>query len=353
MMIRTFPMPQSAVLRLYSEKDSIKMNPIYQRNGEIWTLEKRQLLIDSILNEYDIPKLYFHWLKSEKFEYAVIDGRQRLETIFAFIDGKFPLANDFEYFMDRKIKVGGLTYESLSQVNQKLKMRFDAYTLPVILVETKDQLLIDDMFSRLNEAVSLNAAEKRNALGGNAVLQINTISEHSFFKNCVKFSNKRYQHKEVAARLLFIAWNLLKNNRKLLDTKKALMDNFVKTNRDTNFDEINELVVSILSKMEIMFDKKDNLLRSQANIPIYFLATRAAEVRGKENLLSREKLVEFRKALETNRRTASKDISKANFELLEFDRLSQQGTNDASSIINRYRILTEWLGILSPPKETR
>jgi hypothetical protein len=37
------------------------------------------------------------------------------------------------------------------------------------------------MFSRLNEAVPLNAAEKRSAIGGPMALAIREISEHSFF----------------------------------------------------------------------------------------------------------------------------------------------------------------------------
>ena len=57
--ISTFPKKNSNILRLLYEKDAINLNPEYQRNGEIWPLEKRQLLIDSILNDYDIPKLYF------------------------------------------------------------------------------------------------------------------------------------------------------------------------------------------------------------------------------------------------------------------------------------------------------
>lgn len=81
--IKTYEMKHSNILRINSDKEVIKTNPAYQRNGEIWTKEKRQLLIDSILNDYDIPKLYFHLLKDEQkstksidYEYAIIDGRR-------------------------------------------------------------------------------------------------------------------------------------------------------------------------------------------------------------------------------------------------------------------------------------
>ena len=40
------------------------------------------------------------------------------------------------------------------------------------------------------------------------------------------------------------------------------------------------------------------------------------------------------------------DITKATFDLLEFDRLSQQGTNDSNSIKERVRIMKEFLKII-------
>ena len=93
----------------------IDLNPSYQRRSDIWTPEKRQLLIDSILNEFDIPKLYFHVLSKPRLLknghtalYSIIDGRQRIETIWEFLDGKLKLGNDFIYYRNPKLKLGGL-----------------------------------------------------------------------------------------------------------------------------------------------------------------------------------------------------------------------------------------------------
>ena len=142
--IRTYPLANSAILRLNSERSFINVSPDYQRDGDVWTLEKKQLLIDSIMNDYDIPKLYFHALSPTqkekeglKFDFAIIDGRQRIETIWKFIDGDFALADDFEYFADPKVKLGGMTYAEVAESNPRLKIRFDSYTLPVVCIETK------------------------------------------------------------------------------------------------------------------------------------------------------------------------------------------------------------------------
>jgi uncharacterized protein with ParB-like and HNH nuclease domain len=165
--IRTFDKNNRNILRINYERKYINLSPDYQRNGELWNLEKRQLLIDSILNDYDIPKIYFHVLdkrdaKNKPYEYSVIDGRQRLETIFMFLDNKFGLAEDFKFYRDEKVKAAGKTYAEIAKDYPDLKGLFDSFDLPIVCVETDDPDLIDDMFLRLNEAVPLNAAEKRN-----------------------------------------------------------------------------------------------------------------------------------------------------------------------------------------------
>lgn len=59
------------------------------------------------------------------------------------------------------------------------------------------------MFSRLNEAVALNAAEKRNALGGPAPKAIRRVAMFPFFTKKLNISNKQYQHRDLAAKFLY------------------------------------------------------------------------------------------------------------------------------------------------------
>ena len=59
------------VEKLEKERNSITF-PEYQREKSLWRDEKKSLLIDSILKDIDIPKLYFNRLKDKTIE--VIDG---------------------------------------------------------------------------------------------------------------------------------------------------------------------------------------------------------------------------------------------------------------------------------------
>lgn len=349
--LKTYRLENYNVLRLNSERPEIWLDPPYQRNGDIWSEEKRQLLIDSILNEFDIPKMYFHTRlegvpKARNREFAVIDGRQRLETVWKFIDGEFRLADDFESYKDSSYRAGGMSYAELAGKYPKLKTIFDSAVLPIVCVETNDLEVIDEMFLRLNAGEQLKAAEKRNAIGGPMTRAINKIAGHRFFVERAKFSNKRYQFREVAARLLFILFSL-DENRRIVDTKKSFLDEFVRKMKKrpaTASLKYQKDVSGVLDAMVDTFGDEDSLLRAQAIVPIYFLLFRFAIDTRQKSKVRRDHLVKFAAAVAENRRLAENDqLSEADQSLLEFDRLTIQGTNDAGSITQRFEILRDYL----------
>src|SRR5882724_6160307 len=109
----------SRVDRLVEAMARYDLEPDYQRQSDIWGEEKRQLFIDSLINGYDVPKLYFHRLSpgsTTSKRFAIVDGKQRLETIRGFLANKFPLADDFtDVQADSDAEVAaGKTYQELT-----------------------------------------------------------------------------------------------------------------------------------------------------------------------------------------------------------------------------------------------
>lgn len=103
----------------------------YQR-GLVWTLEQKQLLIESIYNDIEIGKFllrYNSWKRMEKEEaetgvmhsWDCVDGKQRLNTILSFVNNEFQDANG--YFWDdlssnahrRFFNYGNLSYGELPE----------------------------------------------------------------------------------------------------------------------------------------------------------------------------------------------------------------------------------------------
>lgn len=351
--IETSPMQHSTILRVYSDKDTLNVDPEYQRMGDVWSISKKQLLIDSILNNYDIPKMYFHQLSREErnesgFSYSVIDGRQRLETIWGFLDGNFKLSKDILYLDDPSLDLTDKSYEDLAITYPKIKIKFDSYVLPIINVVTDDIDLIEEMFSRLNEAVPLNSPEKRNAIGGSLVKCIRELSDHEFFTAKVSFSNKRYQHYEVLARILLIESHLI-FNEKLVDTKKEFLDKlaFNYKNETKKVVAMKEVVTQVLNKLCSIFNDKDSLLRSQGNIVVYYLLTKSDHEEPAK--FTRNKLETFLEAVKENKDFASKateeQYDQIDYELIQYSKLLVQGTNDISNIKYRLKTLSKFTNI--------
>lgn len=343
---RIAAMQDSSVLMIYSKRDQIQTNPPYQRMSDVWNLDKRQLLIDSLLNGFDIPKLYFHEFMPVKkvgkqtFRYAIVDGKQRLETIWKFIDGEFPLAPDFSFFADPKIKAANMTYADLSNKYPSLKIIFDSRTLPIITIQTEDIELIEEMFSRLNEAVPLNAAEKRNAWGGALPETIRNLAKHNFFIRSLPFGNTRYKHFDIATKFL-----LIEHEDKIADTKKEYLDHLVleyKTKSQADAEKLKKRCEPILDAMVKLFTKEDPLLKSIGMVTVYYVMCRDAIKDKWIGDVDRAMLQEFEDSRAANRQLAEKDIAKADYDMLEFDRLSQS-PNDAIAIRFRQTVLRSFV----------
>lgn len=106
-------------------------------------------------------------------------------------------------------------------------------------------------------------------------------------------------------------------------------------------------VSETLNALYTVFNSKDELLSSQGNMVVYYLLFRTARLKNELSKISRDTLISFKEAISRNRELASKDITIAKFEFLEYDKLTQQGTNDASNIKERLRILIDYFGITS------
>ncbi|HBD92007.1 MAG: hypothetical protein A2092_10165 [Rhodobacteraceae bacterium GWE1_64_9] len=337
---------RSSAWSLYRMREKIKMNPVYQRQGDIWSKSKRQLLIDTMINGFDVPKLYLHKFQTpleeggETFEYAMIDGKQRAEAIFDFIENSYSLDSNFQYMADEDVDLSGFTYRELAKEYPEIKQDFDSFTLDVITIDTDDIELIEDLFSRLNEAMPLNAAEKRNAKPGPLPALVRQIAEHKFFKEKIPFGNSRYRHYDIAAKML-----LMVSRETIGDTKKAQLDRFFVSHRDSTADDVSGLleeVKSVLDKMVEVFTDSDGLLRSVGMISLYFLLFRRAIDKEKTDLISRIEFADFEVLRQENRSLAEEEDAGTNFQLLEFDRFAQS-PNDAIALRFRLAVVDEEL----------
>lgn len=293
------------------ERENIDFGPIYQRYGGLWSKSNKAYLIDSILNEFDIPKIYiadFTYvdtpLNQRNKSYAIIDGKQRFEAIFDFFDGKLELSEQFEYSKEPSLKLGGLSLKDLRANYPKIASDFENFNLSVMSIITDEEEKINDLFVRLNTSKPLTGAEIRSAMTGQVPKLIKGIAQHQFFKNRIRFSVKRKQDENVAAKLLLIEFR-----GGFVDTKKYHIDRFVEEgikSESTDFARSAKRVERILDEMADVFNDKDPLLSSSGILNIYYWFFRKYSRDHKNDL--REFLVDFDRA-RTYARKIAKNLS--------------------------------------------
>ena len=337
------------------ERDDVDFNPVFQRKGRIWSENQKQYLIDSILNGFDVPKIYVadftflsNKLNSAKKKYAVIDGKQRLLAILSFFDGEYGLSDDIEYAEDQSISLGGMAFKDLVKNHPRIARKLENASLTVMSVITDDESKINELFIRLNSSKPLTGAELRNASSGELSQLLRTLAQENFFLSLVSFSKNRGEDLNTAAKLL-----LVEHRGALTDIKKAHLDSLLeeesaKSAVEDAIDESmsdTETVTSdltrsadrvrvVLGVMNEIFIDHDPLLTQQAQIvPYYWLAR---EVEPERHQKIRPFLLHFHKQRELYKQGGDGTVPHLN----EYA-LATRTSNDASSIKRRYAILRE------------
>lgn len=178
------------------KKEILLDHPVQREEGQFSRLQK-SLLIDSILRDYPIPAIY---LLEENGNTYVIDGLQRLSILRDFTDYKFSLSSSLEDFDYEKLEDDGTTttcscklarkkYDKLpTEVQDIIKeYEFAIYTLSDCTDEE-----VNEIFSRLNNGVPLNTAQKlRTSIGKELRNSLDDIKATDFFTKTAPLPEKQ------------------------------------------------------------------------------------------------------------------------------------------------------------------
>lgn len=257
-------------------KDYIDTKPGYQRRGELWSSERQALLINSMINNIDIPKFYFadftfgpQPFESRKKLYAVIDGKQRLEAIFKFFDDELALG-DHEIFDESiTVSLSGLRYSDLKDAYPSIAKAIEEYKITIMSVFAEDLKYIREMFIRLNQGVTVSGPEKRNAMHGPLPHVARDLSVHDFLIYHSKMPTSRGQDLNLLAKIL-----LFESGENFNTLGKATLDKYFKRHeKDTReqFKDLENRIAQHFSKMIQVFRKTDPLLNSQNSVFLYYL----------------------------------------------------------------------------------
>jgi hypothetical protein len=276
----------------FIESGAVKI-PGFQRNY-VWDIKRASKLIESLIIGLPVPQLFLY--EEAKNSYLVIDGQQRLMTIYYFVKQIFPkkekrieLGNIFDekgkipqdiidndnFFTKFNLKLttpfgeksntfNGKNYETLGEY----KTSFDLRTIRNIIVKptTKEQdnSAVHELFNRLNTGgVNLSSQEIRMSLyHSNFMTSLLKLNEEADWKRIISSPvDIRMQDVEIILR----AFAILAFNDSYRRPMTGYLDRFanqMKKISTERVDYLNRLFKAFLEKTkdfpEEIFKTKNN-----------------------------------------------------------------------------------------------
>ena len=167
------------------EHNEVELAPDFQRRARIWDIARKSKLIESILLRIPLPVFYV--AADEHENWRVVDGLQRLTTIYDFIHTEsihsFALRG-LEYLSAFE----GTTFIHLPRA---IKRRIDETELNINVIEsgTPDEVMFN-VFKRINTGgIILNGQEIRHALNPGPARQfLSGLADSEEFKRATDYS---------------------------------------------------------------------------------------------------------------------------------------------------------------------
>lgn len=150
-------------LMLMFRNGQINLEPGFQRNS-VWSKRDRTRLIQSVVSSCPVPCIFLYKREHKgRLIYDVIDGKQRLETVFMFVRlGRFK-----RLAFDTRLELDGesdrYNWKDICRYHHDVRSAFLGYKLSTVEV-TGELGQIIDLFCRINSTGKrLTSGEKRNA----------------------------------------------------------------------------------------------------------------------------------------------------------------------------------------------
>lgn len=307
-------------------RDRYPVDRTYQREEGTWETRDEQYLIDTILRGFAMPPIFLHE-KGDK-EY-IVDGQQRLNAIWRFKDGLGDPSRATElsekYSADIIKANGGK--KKYSELTRDFQDRFDSYPIPVIYLRDYNDEEIRDVFRRLQHGKPLNVGEILNAHAGSIVLAMRSLADHRFFKDIVSIKAKRYKHYHIAAILMYLEKEGIKDI-----SPYYLYDFFEKNPNINTSSRVYSQVVKVLNYLVKTFvSRTGELYKISWIVTLYLVTSHLIENYAMSQQMGNLKTFFFD--------FYQKVVGEADKELVQFKFAVSRGTTSEANIKLRYNIM--------------
>jgi hypothetical protein len=240
----------------------IDLDADYQRE-KIWSRWDQELLLDSIIKNIDIPKIYLARIEgNENFDFECIDGKQRLATLLNFL--KPEKSTDSPLTVD--VVRERYTYKRLRGELPALADKVDDFELTLVVYPQIDNdEFLREIFRRLQLGVRLNSGEMlKSHMGTMRDFVYKEMGKEAPFLRRTKLSEKRFSRQFTLAQICINSFSRATSGdfvrARYDDLEDFFKDEYELDESDANLNRIR----AVLKNMEGHFGDKAESITSRA-----------------------------------------------------------------------------------------
>ncbi len=331
----------------YNKRDGIDLRPSYQR-GYIWSADFKDKLLYSIIKSYPIGNISLRVRAGRNSKGAmqeVVDGQQRLTTIFKFVNDEYVIQSDIsrgiiEYIIEymgeesdpklerlkRRLNNRGKIALRYGQLPESIRNNILAYNISITNITNATDDEIAEYFRYLQNQERLRAGEIINSVPEtNLEKYLKAINDKDKLLSKLSYSNVRKQFDRVYYSILG-----------LLDGQIGfgVMDKDVMT-FVANCKELNDDTICLVERLTAQL----NLICNDDSIPSNYMSCNARAMKFLLLLISMG-LVDFSQDTKTKLKALDSINKKLSaFSSAKADSVSETFYGYSSAVIEEYRLL--------------
>lgn len=268
----------AATLKRQVEGNMVSFDNAIQRNG-VWDLNRKSLLIHSMIAGYPIPAFFFS-RNSEK-KYDGLDGKQRSTAIIQYMNDGFALTETTPVVVDDNGYPVVIAGKKFSELPEEFQNIIKDFSLTIYYFDDITDEEVHELFFRLNNGKPLTSIELTR-VKAKALDKFQKIASHEIISLAMTEAAKRgYKDENLAMQI----WTLCFTDYRDFTTKgfRPFIESAVVTDEQIEalnnaMDVVNEIYASLDEK-----DRKDKRVKRKIKtrshlVSCIYLAFKANEI---------------------------------------------------------------------------
>ena len=274
----------------HSPEQTLACSLSFQRSSGAWPLITKSGLVASVLTDSFVPSIVLLKDKvgtNEKgkdiVKYEILDGQQRLSSLFSFLDDQWALHGSLE-----PVEYDGFTYDiagkKFSELEPELQDAIKGYRFSIQALENYTFDEVEKLFFNINSGVALSPIQRAKPKLGNENMEFfNKLLGGNFFTQAIHITEAQAKREDDL--LILLQTMVLLDNRhegrEYKNISAASCLSYAESVRSTYDAGKKDMLLEVVEFLDQAFPAKIKFLRKN-NVPIVGVCAKVALEQGVE-----------------------------------------------------------------------